>query len=63
MMSLEEIENLLILVDRPTRLREALPLITEYWVDQGNAPEQTVLDLRDACIALLNYLDSIQANP
>ena len=56
-------EDLLVFVDKPTLIREALELITDKWVDEDNASMQTLTDLRDACRELIRILDSIQANP
>ena len=63
MASFKHIEELRVLVDEPTPIREALKLITNRWVDDDNASMQTLIDLRDACRELIRTLDSIQANP
>ena len=45
--------------DRP--LHEGLEMMTDEWIEQGNASHQDILSLRDACKELLEYRVDEQA--
>jgi hypothetical protein len=46
--------------DESRPLEEALKIITDEWVDDGNYCAQTVIDMRDALKKCLNEIENLK---
>ena len=53
-------KELRIYTDEPEPLEQAVKTMTDYWIDGGNYCDQTVADMRDAIIVLMQRLEQLE---